>query len=96
MRMAATDNAVNAVSCATPAPSAPEHMEVSDTMPSALDATPSAPPYTDSDDGEADYDEEQLLQTLEQMGFPDRGINLSLLAAQDGNMEMVLEQLLVY
>lgn len=38
------------------------------------------------------YDEQ--LQALEQMGFPDRDLNIQLLAAHDGNLQKVIEQMI--
>lgn len=61
------------------APAASDQMDVSD-------AKPSAPPYTGCD--------EEQLQVLEQMGFPNRELNMQLLAAHDGSLEKALQQLL--
>lgn len=78
--------------CASAAANAPtlsalEQSEMKEKAPSSTDATPSAPTYTGPDD-------EQVLQTLEEMGFPNREFNLALLAAHNGNIELVLEKLI--
>lgn len=87
---------LNAATFATPAaphspmpepsaPSAPE--EAPAAMDVSEDATPdNAPPYSG-------FDESQL-QTLEQMGFPDRELNIQMLAAHNGDIASVLEKLL--
>lgn len=62
-----------------PSPQAPAEMDTSE-------ATPSAPPYSGSDEGQ--------LQALEQMGFSNRELNMQMLAAHNGNIQSVVEQLL--
>lgn len=69
-----------AVAAAHVTPDSSEAMDVSD-------AKPSPPPYTGC--------HESQLQALEQMGFTIRELNMSLLVTHNGDMQKVLEQLLL-
>jgi len=89
---ASTGSAMEPAPASAPAPAPDEEMEVS--KPAAApeeckmevsEANCSVPAYTAHEDH---------LQILEAMGFGDRALNMELLAAHDGNVQAVIDQLI--